>query len=130
MKEQIIPVDLYKRGVVILQGAEEELKKWFCEHDAKHLCSAMTDTDWYNTKAITFDDDSDIYVCSIKPMELTTLCHELSHATLRILKIVGIDPVEAEEAYAYLFEYLIGQVTVSDDAPSLLSKDVSWHIPR
>lgn len=111
MKEQIIPVDLYRRGVAVLQGAEEELEKWLCEHDAKSLCSLVTDTNWDNTKAITFDDDSDIYICAVEPMELTTLCHELSHATLRILKIVGIDPIEAEEAYAYLFEYLLEQAT-------------------
>lgn len=119
MKEQIIPIDLYRRGVVILQGSEEELEKWLREHDAKQLGLAVTNTDWDNTKAITFDDDSDIYVCSVEPMELTTLCHELSHATLRILKIVGIDPIEAEEAYAYLFEYLLDAATsVSpDDAP-------------
>lgn len=119
MKEQIISVDLYKRGVAILQGAEEELEKWFSEHNAKHLYSAVSDTDWDNTKAITFDDDSDIYICAVEPMELTTLCHELSHATLRILKIVGIDPIDAEEAYAYLFEYLLEQATsVSrDDVP-------------
>lgn len=113
MKEQIIPIDLYKRGVVILQGSEEELEKWLREHDAKHLASAVTDTDWDNTIAITLSDNRDVYVVSIEAMELTTLCHELSHATLKVLKIVGIDPIEAEEAYTYLFEYLLSQVTAS-----------------
>lgn len=119
MKEQIISVDLYKRGVAILQGAEEELEKWFSEHNVKYLYSAVSDTDWDSTKAITFDDDVDIYICSVEPMELTTLCHELSHATLRVLKIVGIDPIEAEEAYAYLFEYLLDKATNKKEGESV-----------
>lgn len=113
MKEQIINVDIYRRSVVILQGLEEELEEWFVKHDLKHLSSAVTGTDWNNTRAITFDDDSDIYICAVNSMELSVLCHELSHATLRILRIVGIDPINAEEAYAYLFEFLITQVSPS-----------------
>ncbi len=129
MKEQIINLDIYRRSVVVLQGSSDELTDWLCSHDVRHLISAVTDTDWDNTKGITFDDGRDVYICAVKSMDLTTLCHELSHAALRILKIVGIDPVETEEAYAYLFEYLIAQITSSGDAPSLLSKDASQHTP-
>lgn len=127
MKEQIINIDIYRRSVVILQGTEDELEDWLRNHDENHLASAVTDTDWNNALAITFDDDADIYICAVKPMELTTICHELSHATLRVLKLVGIDPIEAEEAYAYLFEYLINQVTSTDEFLSLLSQDVIPH---
>ena len=125
MKELIIPVDLYRRGVAILQGSEDELEKWFCKHNVKNLYSYVTETDWEISKAITFDDGSDIFICSVEPMKLTTLCHELSHATLKILKIVGIDPIEAEEAYAYLFEYLLDKATSSDGVLSQLSRDAS-----
>ncbi len=128
MKEQIINLDIYRRSVVILQGSETELEDWLCGQDLKHLVSAITDTDWETTKAISFDDDIDIYVCAVKPMELPVLCHELSHATLRVLKIVGIDPIKAEEAYAYLFEYLISQVTcLHDESLSQSCEGESQH---
>jgi len=111
--------------VVILQGSEDEIEDWLRRHDARNLVSTVMDADWNSTLSITFDDGSDVYICAVKPMDLATVCHELSHATLKVLKIVGIDPAEAEEAYAYLFEYLISRVTASDGVPSLLSKDVS-----
>lgn len=129
MKEQIINLDIYRRSVVILQGSVDELAEWLYDHGVKHLVPSVTDVDWILSKGITFDDGRDVYVCSVESMELTTLCHELSHAALKILKIVGIDPIEAEEAYAYLFEYLVGEVTSSDDAQSLLSQDASQHTP-
>lgn len=131
MYERIINVNIYRRSVVVLQGTEDELEKWFSEHDLKHLTSSVTSMDWENTRAITFDDDIDIYICSVEPMDLSVLCHEFSHATLRILRIVGIDPINAEEAYAYLFEFLITQVTSSLDGVLLqLSQDVSSHIAQ
>ena len=131
MTEQIINIDIYRRSVVILQGTESELEDWFIEHDEKLLLSTILQTDWDNTLAITFDDDSDVYICSVNPMKQNTLCHELSHATLKILRIVGIDPIEAEEAYAYLFEYLFSQATSSQSSGSLSQscEDESRHIP-
>lgn len=126
MKEQIINLDIYRRSVVILQdGKADEFEQWLRDHNKEDFIPTFRGIDWESTRAVTLSDDLDIYVISPDRMPFTALCHELSHATLKVLKLVGIDPVEAEEAYAYLFEYLISQVTISDDAPSLLSKDVS-----
>lgn len=131
MKEQIINLDIYRRSVVILQdGCIGEFEQWLKDHDNEDFIPTLRGIDWERTGAVTLSDDLDIYVISPNTMSFTVLCHELSHVTLRVLRIIGIDPVEAEEAYAYLFEYLISQVTVSDDVPSLLSKDVFSHTLR
>lgn len=116
MREQIINVDIYRRSVVILSGCcIGEVEKWLSDHDNTEFVSTINSVDWQNTKAVTLTDGLDIYVISLEPLELPMLCHELSHATLKMLKMVGIDPMEAEEAYAYLFEYLIAQITSSSD---------------
>lgn len=119
MKEQIINLDIYRRNVAILQGGVSEINEWLADHSVSH------DIDWDNTAAVTFDDGIDVYVCSVKPMDLPTVCHELSHATFKILDIVGINATLAEEAYAYLFEYLVSRVTSSDGVPLQSSRDFS-----
>lgn len=113
VKETVLHAEIYRRGVAVLQGTEEELKQYFAEHNLD--VAQVTDVDWENTEGMCCDDGSDVFVYSVKPMDLYTLIHELSHATFKILEIVGISPTLAEEAYTYLFEHLVRQFTSSDD---------------
>lgn len=122
MKTQIINLDIYRRSVVILSDCcIGEVEKWLAEHDNADFIPTLNSVDWDSTKAVTITDDLDIYIISLDPLDLPTLCHELSHAALRVLKIVGIDPINAEESYTYLFEHLITQATSSQDGVLLPS---------
>lgn len=130
MTTQLINIDIYRRCVVIFQCyTETEIAGWMQQHNADpdFLLRQIEDVDWDSTCAIMASDNVDMYILSKEPMTLPTLCHELSHAALRLLKTIGIDPIEAEEAYAYLYEYLIAQVTSSDDALLPLSSGVTSH---
>lgn len=107
MKEQIIPIDLYKRGVVILQDScIGDICKWLDKHNATDITQSVREEDWDTANAVTYSDGLDVYIISPKQIATKTLAHELTHATFKILKIVGINPVQEEEAYAYLYEYL------------------------
>lgn len=107
MKEQIINIDIYKRGVAILQdGCVGDICKWLEEHNATEIAQSVREEDWDMTNAVTFSDGLDVYIISPKQIVAKTLAHELTHATFKVLKIVGINPVQEEEAFAYLYEYL------------------------
>jgi hypothetical protein len=107
MKEQIINIDIYKRSVVILQdGCVGDICKWLEEHNATDIAQSVREEDWDTANAITFSDGLDVFIISPKQIEVKTLAHELTHATFKVLKIAGINPVQEEEAFAYLYEYL------------------------
>ncbi len=117
MNAKVINLDIYRRSIVLLQGSKTEIEKWFSEKGMNQLNIHIIRGDLDNSHAITFSDNSDVYICSEEEMDIPTLCHELSHAAFKVLKIVGIDPIESEEAYAYLLEYLVREVISSDDTP-------------
>lgn len=107
MKEQIINIDIYKRSVVILQDScIGDICKWLEEHNADNIAQSVREEDWEAANAVTYSDGLDVYIISPKQIAAKTLAHELTHATFKILKIVGINPVQAEDAFAYLYEYL------------------------
>lgn len=108
MKEDIIPVDLYKRGIAIVSGDKTELELWLSDNGFREVLDDVVQDDWNweNTNAITTDNGVDVAILSIKPMDEGTAVHEFSHATFRILNMVGISPTLSEESYAYLLEFL------------------------
>lgn len=107
MKEQIINIDIYKRSVVILQdGCVGDICKWIEEHNATDIAQSVKEEDWDTSNAVTYFDGLDVYIISPKQISTKTLVHELTHATFKVLKIVGINSVQEEEAFAYLYEYL------------------------
>lgn len=115
MKEQIINIDIYKRSVVILQdGCIGDICKWLEEHNATNIAQSVREEDWETANAVTYSDGLDVCIISPKQIVAQTLAHELTHATFKILKIVGINPVQAEEAFAYLYEYLFDKSNNSE----------------
>lgn len=107
MTEQIINIDIYKRSIVILQdGCVGDICKWLEEHNSTDVAQSVREEDWDTANAVTFSDGLDVYIISPKQIADKTLVHELTHATFKVLKIVGINPVQEEEAFAYLYEYL------------------------
>ena len=110
MKKHIIDIDIYKRSVVILQdGSIGDICKRLEEHNATNIAQSVREEDWETANAVTYSDGLDVCIISPKQIEGKTLVHELTHATFKILKIVGINPVQEEEAFAYLYEYLFNK---------------------
>lgn len=65
MKEQIINIDIYKRGVAILQdGCVGNICKWLEEHNATDVAQSVREEDWDITNAVTFSDGLDVYIIS------------------------------------------------------------------
>lgn len=124
MKEKIIDIGIYRRSVVFMLGTEDEIASRFAELKIYRLAYRVKEIDWNSAVAVTFCDGSDVFVVSVKPMTLPTLCHELVHAVYRIFQIIGADDPVNEEAYAYLYEYLLTEITyASDEFPLQLSSD-------
>lgn len=117
MIEQIINIDIYKRRVVILQDScIGDICKWLEEHNSTDIAQAVREENWVTGNTVTYSDGLDVYIISPKQIAAKTLAHELTHATFKILKIVGINPVQEEEAYAYLYEYLYDKaINVKDE---------------
>lgn len=100
------PVDLYKRGVLVLFGTKEELYNIAKDILTPLNIQAVEDTDWEHTEAICLSAGADTIIYAPQRPYDEIIAHELSHAAFNILKMVDIDPTASEEAYTYLFEYL------------------------
>lgn len=126
MKKLIVPIDIYRRGVCFLCGDTDELTEYFASEKLYSLVGRVSETDWNTTLAFTLCDGNDVWVCSNRPMTIPVLCHEITHAVFKILEIIGADSPINEETYAYLCEYLMGEVTSSSSGfPLQLSSDAS-----
>lgn len=104
---KVIPIDLYKRGLLIFIGDKNECVKLLKRDKiSEESVKQVKEFDMTGTTAVTFCIDGDvlIYMENKKPIEV--LVHELSHVAFMVLRIVGIDPTQSEEAYAYLLGYL------------------------
>ena len=117
---KIIPIEIYRRGVLVFIGDKEECARNLQKHKIKEDCvNAVRDYDMDGTLAYTMEIGSDVLVYMKKKQPMDIIVHELSHAVFKILKIVGIDPTECEEAYAYLIDYLYKKVSEwISDVPS------------
>lgn len=111
MDTLVIPIDIYRRGVCFMCGSAEDMADCFVSDKLYGFADAVLNADWEQTHAITLCDDSDVWVYSTEPMTLSVLCHELTHVVFKIFNIIGIDPTNDEEAYAYLYEYLFKEIT-------------------
>lgn len=128
MREKIIDINIYRRSVAFMLGTEDEIASRLAELKAYDLAGRVNEMDWDNTLALTLCDGSGVYVVSVRPMTLPTLCHELTHVVYRIFQIIGADDPINEEAYAYLYEYLLTEITsASDEFPLQLFSDACQH---
>ena len=110
-----IPIDIYKRGVSVYVGEDKtNLADWLnhLEDDKEVVKKAIEENADAQALTITLKADVAVYV-PLEPSSaknISILCHELFHATTRILAFVDIEPSrESEEAYTYLHEYLCKQ---------------------
>lgn len=110
---EIIRVDIYNRDVLVHCGSLKSLRKYlskFLQQDAiKEICASLRECKFGQTLQIK---DSGILVYLKKApsdaKDMGVLVHELFHAAYFILQKAGIDCNDsADEAYAYLIEFLV-----------------------
>ena len=103
----IIPIDIYRRGVLVFFGSNEELMNFIKKNAPSDLIGVTTCLDDDETTvAHTIGTSTDAIIHAIKkPSSILTLIHEADHAAFRIMKIVGVETSD-EEAHAYLQEFI------------------------
>ena len=116
-----IPVDIYKRGVLIYFGSKSGFMRLIDREAPEYHNGCEEIADDKNNLAIIYKD-MDMVIYAKKIPTIKVLLHELFHATCGIMQQVGISlDDESEEAYAYLFEYLCSKTLtwffeISDNA--------------
>lgn len=115
MTTKIIPLDLYKRGIIVFVGTNEELESYFAKDMTalNNIRESLLDFDEY-TEAMTISLDTDVLIFAHEPIDTPTLVHELLHAVNVLMQIISAQHIENDEPYAYLLEYLFREATSSD----------------
>ena len=106
----IIPLVIYPFDVMVSIGQTDkelslELLKYGIEDISELILSETT-----RGRTIMFEGNQT--VIRLKTFDVAVLCHECFHAVVFILSKVGIplEVMRSDEAYAYLLEYLVGEV--------------------
>ena len=119
-------IDIFEIQVLFLVGDFDECCKLVEENRAKtytgpkvsddlRTAKERIDTDskdWNGYRAFTTKAGPGIVIYAPKPITLSTLVHEISHAVDGILHITGADD---EELRAYLCGYLFTELAAKDD---------------
>lgn len=110
------PVDIFKHGVKVVFGEYEDLKKALSKDGFKGDFEEEKNL-MERSAGITFTLDTDDVVIWMRNTpkddgDMAVLAHEVYHAVSFLLRSIGIDHnSDTEEAYAYTFEYLFGNIT-------------------
>ena len=114
-KEKKFPIDLFKHGVKVIFGSEEELLASAQKDGLKEeVKESLKELGCF--KMATFllsTGDAIIYGKDFKHInsEYATISHEIFHAVSHVLRNVGIEHTpDTEEAYAYIIEYLTQEI--------------------
>lgn len=120
-KVKYIRCDIYKRGINVLIGTPEELKKW-CE---KTYCEDEDDRNFNESLRHCGYGLADFHYscggCAVirlpkfpkTPVEIAYTAHEAFHATSWLLSFSGVDYDNENinnEAFAYLIEHLMRNI--------------------
>lgn len=130
---KLIPIDIYKRGILIWFGKKEELLRYIKKRHPMYYDDVNDIVNTEDYLAITGMVKQDILIYSEEVPELPIVIHEICHAAMMLLEKVGIEASDGNgEPYAYLVEYVCRKVlewlNVSPcDVQSQSSLDVSSH---
>lgn len=109
-KHLIIPLDIFKRGVLVFIGHPQELLDFIKKKDPTHLLDVAQQIDENErTLAQVIRTGYDAIIYAREMPNVMTLIHEAYHATVAVYEIIGVVPSD-EEAYAYLLEYICHEI--------------------
>lgn len=107
-----LPIDIFKRGVVLFIGPAEELIDFYKKEfpsDAETVEKVVKEDILETGLALgyTLKCCSDAIIWMPEPREIGVLVHEFLHAVMWILELVEVKATkETEEVMAYMLEYL------------------------
>ena len=126
-----IHCDICKTGVLIFIGDCNSLREYarktykydYCKDILDGIMTSCTEEEYYkcNVSARTYDSDSGCFLIhlpkfsfSYDPIEISTLDHELLHATFLIGDYMGIEYHYRgnNEFYTYLHEFLLKEALI------------------
>lgn len=113
MKKKEFPVDLFKRGVMVVIGDEDFLIESSKEYDFEEEVRSMMEDLSGNYEALTLKMSTGDCIIFLKeepknPFGIGLLAHEAIHASIHILKSVDIKiSSKDDELLAYLMENLM-----------------------
>ena len=116
MKKKEFPVDLFKRGVMVVIGDEDFLIEASKEYDFEEEVRNMMEELNGSYEALTLKMSTGDCIIFLKeepkdPFGIGLLVHEIVHASIYILKIVDIEiNSRDDEVLAYLVENLVYRV--------------------
>lgn len=116
MKKKEFPVDLFKRGVMVVIGDEDFLIESSKEYDFEEEVRNMMEDLTGSYEALTFRMSTGDCIIFLKeepknPFGIGLLAHEAVHASIHILKSVDIIiNSHDDEVLAYLVENLVYRV--------------------
>lgn len=110
MKQYVkeVPVELYRRGVLVFIGSHTQLRNYIA---LKYPCYSddvncmFEELPRGSAWTVKLEDDALIYAEDIISEDV--MIHEIFHTTHHLLSLVN---VHDEEAAAYLMEYLCGRI--------------------
>ena len=127
----IVPVDIFKRGVMVAVGDFGQLRAELRENG--YELSEETEreiegsvADGYVATTLPIGKARDVLVYAREPMSLAVLVHELCHAAQMILGHVGVND---KETFAYLVEHLFSGAVSCPSRERLLRDAVSLRHP-
>lgn len=115
IKTEIFPIDIFKHGVRVVVGSEEDLLSVAeCEGWRDEAVKAIDGVDNYLAFTLRLESGDSVIFLPDKNREgvaFPVVVHELVHAVGHILRNIGVEYSEdSEEVYAYVIEDLTERV--------------------
>lgn len=122
-KYKIIPLDLFKRSIIVFIGSHKEFKRWIPYYfgDDKEYDSLIELVEennyndvqasfWYN--GTTGEGIIELPKMPRTPKEIAYTAHEALHATFHTLDYCGIEYIKngSNETFTYLLELIISNL--------------------
>lgn len=109
-KNIIIPLVIYPFDLMVsINQSDKDLSLELLRYGIDDI-SELVLSETIRGRTIMYDTNQT--VIRLKSLDISVLCHEVFHAVAFILSKVGIplEVMKSDEAYAYLIEYIIGEV--------------------
>lgn len=123
-----LPINLFRRGILIFIGTHEMFKKWVKDYfkddtefeDLVDYIFEQEDTNvdgtcWFNGKS--GDCIIELPKFPKTPDSIAAASHEALHATFNILNYCSIEftPGGSNETFTYLLQYIIKHILIKED---------------
>ena len=107
MKAKKIPIPIYNTEITVLNCTKEQLERYY-----SNVLDVDIDVSNGAAQAACIQLCGRILIWWDTPPTIPILAHEVCHAAFLVLNSRGVDPSD-QEAFCYLVEYILKQLTCS-----------------